>query len=723
MLKYPRSTLATVIAANVLALPAHAQLEEVVVTAQRRAENLQQVPIAVASFNNDLLVNSGVDSTIDLPQIAPSVQLVRSGPVAMFFMRGVGNTSGGTGEEGANAIYVDDVYVSDMKGSVLKFNNIERIEVLKGPQGTLFGRNSSGGLVNVITSEPGEEPVAKFEAGYSDYDTYSGKAYIAGPLSDTLSADIALTSSDQQEGWGEKFLQNQEAFAGWDWAARSKWVWEPSETMKYSLTGEYGKMSDDFTSTMLREKGAVGVADVVAVSDPYDSATTDQTYTDQTNSALTFKAEFFWDWATLTSITGYRDNDTETGLDIDTNAAPLVHIQIDSSTTTFQEELRLASNSDGRLSWQTGLFFLQSEAELSPQASSGLAFGGVDSGSAIYSSLDTTSYAVFGELSFALTDSTQLTGGVRYTEDERELDGRILPLGGGALIAASKGSKTDREPTFRLALRQDIGDALNVYASYNRGFKAGTYSMSAILSEPVEPQIIDAYELGLKSEWLDNTLRLNLAAFHYEIDDYQVRAVEGAAANAVLQNAAEVEIDGFEIELETSPMEGLNLFAYATFLDSEFASFPNAIFTYPNPAACNPAGNPPGQSSGAPAGGVLSCTGDAGGNKTPLAPEFAASIGGSYYLPLGGNSEMRLTALHSYNDGYYYEPDNRLEQPSFGLLNGSAEYRYGEHWSIEIWGRNLTDELYTVQKVGTALGDFRVPAAPRTYGINFKYQL
>lgn len=180
----------------------HAMLEEVVVTAQRRSENLQDVPISVSAIVASDLRNSGMEATKDLPQLIPSVQFTRSGTSGLFFVRGVGTTNGAVGEEGANAFYVDNVYMGDLAGTINYFNNVERVEVLKGPQGTLFGRNATGGLVHVITREPGAEEVLDVELGYGNYDTFNGRIYAATPLSDTVSVDIALTGLSQGEGWG-----------------------------------------------------------------------------------------------------------------------------------------------------------------------------------------------------------------------------------------------------------------------------------------------------------------------------------------------------------------------------------------------------------------------------------------------------------------------------------------------------------------------------------------
>ncbi len=712
------SLVSAMLATPTLAQQRAAALEEVVVTAQRRAENLQEVPISVVAFSSEVLESGGFDATVSIPALVPSVQMVRSGPSAMFFVRGVGNTSGGTGEEGTNAFYVDGVFIPDLKQTVLKFNNIERIEVLKGPQGTLFGRNSSGGLINVITREPGQERVGKLKLGMANYDTVSGQAYFAGPLSDTVSADIALTGTDQGKGWGRNQVTGDDVGLGWDWGARTKWVLLPNDTTKVTLAGEYTKVGDDFSTAFRLAPGSVSFGGVQPPADPFDTNTPDEQSNAQRNFGFTVTAEVDLGGATLTSITGTRNNRTHTNIDPDTGPSRMAHIEINSRTRSFQQELRLASNATDPLSWQTGFFFLNSEADLQPQATSGQAFVPIGGDNDVFSTLKTNSYALFGEVSYALTDRTQLTAGLRYTYDQLDFDGAQLPVGTAtAQPFYRKDSESQGEPTFRLALRQDISDNLNVYASYNRGYKSGTYSMSSILVDPVDPQTIDAYEIGMKSEWFDNRLRLNLAAFYYDISDYQVRAATGVGAPAVLLNAAEVESKGFELEFEALPTENLRLHGAFTWLDSEFSKFPFAPYTYPNPASCTPV---PG-STGAPTGGNATCIHGAKGNKTPLAPEFAGNLGATYTVMMGGAGRMDLSLHYSYNDGYYFEVDNRLEQPSFETLNATVAWQPNANWGVELWGRNLTDEVYHVQKLGSALGDVAVTAAPRTYGVNVSY--
>lgn len=235
-----------------------------------------------------------------------------------------------------------------------------------------------------------------------------------------------------------------------------------------------------------------------------------------------------------------------------------------------------------------------------------------------------------------------------------------------------------------------------------------------------------AYELGFKSQLFDRRLRLNVSAYHYDINDYQVRSVLGGTTLQL--NAGKVTVDGIDVEFEAAPTDSLRLFGGFTALDSKFGSFTNALFYYANPAVCTvakpgvaSAGVVPGRTTGTAAGGLTECYGDASGKRTPLAPKFSASLGGSYTIPLGEESEMRLNALYNYNDGFFFETDNRLHQASYGLFNASLEYQVDRRWAVEVWGRNIGNTKYFVQRVSSGTGAYANLAAPRTYGVNLRF--
>lgn len=688
-------------------------LEEIVITAQRREENLQDVPIAVAAVTAETLENTGIDTTRDLPQIIPSVQFTRSGASALFFVRGVGTTNAAAGEEGSNAVYVDGVYLPDLHQAVNNFNNIERVEVLKGPQGTLFGRNATGGLIHIITREPGNELVATGEFGYANYDTVNSRFYLGGPLTDKISADIAWISLHQHDGWGRNLTLNRKNKIQDYRGVRSKVVLRASDALKFTLAGDYYNNRDNMTLGYKIDPGTLGSGGFAGPPD-HDTTLDNYPLARQRIWGLSLTGEVDLGFATLTSISATRRTRNRTQFDVDGGPRSLVNIAFVSGARSYQQELRLASNDTRPFAWQAGVFYLRSEGT-NDSNFSGLAFAPAGlRGQHIVAELKTDSYAAFAEASYSITPSTTVTAGIRYTADRRKFDGgqANVTLAGveGAFTFNPNTKLSYNAWTYRVALRQEITDEINVYASVNRGFKAGSYSLQSPLNAPYLPQYIMAYEVGLKSQLFDRRLRLNLAAYHYDIDDYQVRSAASANPGAsVILNAATVKVDGVDLEFEAALTDGLRLFGGATYLDSRYGKFGGpgeefqAPIVYPNPATCPAAlrgtRDPGVLSPGARTGGFTTCFGDVSGLRTMNAPKFSASLGASYTAPLGNNGELRVSALYSHNSGYVFEPDNIARQGAYSLLNSSIEYRPVENLGIELWVRNITDKEYAIQRL------------------------
>jgi iron complex outermembrane receptor protein len=709
-------------------------LQEIIVTAQRRAENLQDVPISVTAVTAEALRNSGVEGTRDLPQLVPAVQMSRSGPSGLFFVRGVGTTNAASGEEGANAIYVDGVYLGDLSQAINYFNNIAQIEVLKGPQGTLFGRNATGGLIQISTRDPGKDLVAKGQFGLSNYQTVDAQAYVGGPLTDKIGADIALTAHDQGKGWGRNITLNRKNQTQRYDGARSKIVFAPSDSVKFKLAGDYFNSSDNQGLGWRIADGTIGTG---GYTSPGGHDTTSNTPAisklEQWGVSLTGSADL--GFANLTSISALRRSRNHSAFDVDGGPLNLVNIDYVAHGRTFQQELRLASTDTEPFSWQVGGFYLKSEAT-TKQNQNGLAFAAAGlRANDINAKMTTDSYAAFGELSYAITPTTKLTGGLRYTRDKRDFTGSQAPTlltGAAGPVGAVTAALKYNELTYRAAIHQKITADISVYGSINRGFKAGAFNLQNPLTPPVQPQFIMAYEIGLKSELFDRRLRFNVAAYHYDISDYQVRSAAAANPGAnILLNAATVKVDGVDVEFEAAPTEELRLFGGFTILDARFSSFGGAgaafqaPIIYPNPATC-PANlrgtaDPGILTPGARTGGYTTCFGDVSGNRTALAPKFAGSIGANYTIATGETGKLRLSVLYNYNSGYYFEPDNVARQGSFGLLNASVEYRPTENVGVELFGRNITNTNYVVQDLSTGTGITEVLAPPRTYGVNLKF--
>lgn len=701
-------------------------LSEIVVTAQRREENLQSVPISVSALNSATLESTGIQGTADLPQLVPSVQMTRSGPSGLFFIRGVGTTNAAAGEEGANAVYIDNVYLGDLTQTFTQFNNIKRVEVLKGPQGTLFGRNATGGLIHIITRDPPQDKAElKGQFGAANYQTVSSQLYVGAPITDTLSADIAYSGTYQNKGWGQNLTLDREIKVQTFNGLRSKVVFRPGSDVKLVLSGDYTQTEDNLglawkiVEDELYVGGLTGPAGQDTTAD-YPSLSRIKSW----GGSLT--GEFDLGFATLTSVSAMRRLRNASYFDVDGGPSNIANLNYVSRSRTYQQELRLASNGSGPFSWQGGLFYLRSEAsqDSSRRGSTGLHTLG---------DMKTDSYAAFAEATYSITPTTHLTGGIRYTIDDRRFDGRQTSISASGIPALEQvqiGKLKYEEVTYRAALRHEITEDLNIFASVNRGFKAGAFSLTSPLNPPIKPQYIMAYEAGVKSEWLDRKLRVNVSAYHYKIDDYQVRSA--TLIGSLLQNAAVVKVDGIDLEFEAAPTSQWRIFGGVNYSDSRYGKFGGpdseyqAPIVYPNPATC-PADrtgtrDPGVLTPGSRVGGFKTCFGDVSGNRTPLAPEWALSLGSSLTLPTGDTGELRLTALYSYNSGYVFDPDNRSEQGDFHLLNASVEYRPTEAFGIEIWGRNLANTEYSVQKLTTSSGTTTTLAPPRTYGVNFKFE-
>ncbi|WP_395397078.1 TonB-dependent receptor [Novosphingobium sp. BL-8A] len=704
-------------------------VQEIIVTAQRRAENLQDVPIAITAVGSQALASAGISETNTLTQAVPSVQFSRSGASGLFFVRGVGTTNASIGDEGSNAFYVDGVYMPDLSSTVMQFNNIDRIEVLKGPQGTLFGRNAFGGLIQVITKEPGDHLDASAQAGYANYNTIQGQAYIGGPITNGISADIALTGYDQQDGWGRNITLDRDIKKMKYWGARSKVVIRPSDAVKFVLAGDYYDTDDNTAIGWSVDEDFLVRGGIRSVGS-MDTASNDYSLTQLRNWGVSLTGEFDLGFANLTSISSLRDSRNKSDFDVDATQVPYLRIAFTSGSRAYQQELRLASADTDPISWQIGAFYLHSEV-FNRSRFTGLALGGLTTGQYIDATLDTDSIAGFGELTWSITPTTKLTGGIRYTNDKRTLGGGYAPLVSnvvGTLIPTDDELSYGKF-TWRAAIRQEITHDVSVYASYNRGFKAGTYSLQNPQLPPVKPQYINAYEVGVKSELFGRALRLNAAAFHYDISDYQVRsAAVGTLGTAVLLNAASVKVNGIDVDFEAAPTKGLRLFGGFTWLHSRFDYFgptdtlAGAPFIYPLPAVCNAQGTShPGMSTGPQTGGFLTCFGDASGLQTPTAPDFSASLGASATIPLNEVQELRANMMASYNSGYPFETDGVLRQDAYMLLNGSIEYRPTDRWGLEFWAKNISDTKYFQQKISTGLGATTARAAPRTYGVTLKF--
>lgn len=708
-----RLPLASAIAAAgafVMSSQSFAQLEEVVVTAQKRSESAQEVPIAITAVSEMALQKSGITGSDELSMVVPNLQFSRQLGSATPFIRGVGTKNSSAGEESSVSTYVDGVYYSSMIASVMEFNNIERIEVLRGPQGTLFGRNATGGLIHVITKDPQFETAGKLKAGYGSYDTYNLGAYATTGLSERVAGDISLLYSKRNDGYGDNKFNDEERPGAEDRSLRGKLLFDMSEKTSILASAMYASRDSDVGIARQPAKGTTATGGGTYNGDFHDINSDWTPMVEADQRAYTLKVTHQFDGAELIATSGYADVSSFILLDQDSGPAHFVNFLVNEKNEQFSQEFQLSSTGAGALQWTTGLFYMSSLAKNAPTRTTSSVAPSFNV--TMDTEQETKSYAVYGQLAYDITDATKVTLGARWTLDEREFSGRTTFTGSGDPVNPAMPYLNDdeswEEPTWRLGLDHQVNDEVLLYAYHARGFKSGVYNTltnNGLLPEPVDPEILDAYEVGIKGDFLDNSLRINAAVFYYEFENLQLQQIDAGAIN--LFNVGDSEMQGAEIETTYFVTADLDLNFSFAYLDTEYTEFPEGPIIAPD------------TSDGV---GNVSSFGDLAGNEMTRAPEFTYNISANYRMQTSAG-ELSYNIAYYYNDGFFWEPDNRTEQDSYDVLNAEiALTSKDESWRVRVYGRNLLDSEYSYYSQQSSFGDFVSAAPPMTFGVEVEYR-
>ena len=748
------------------------QLAEITVTAQRHVEDAQKVPISVAPITPAAALNAGAVSTDMLAQLVPGVQMGHEINSATTFIRGIGPNSNGTGEESSVAVYLDDIYIPTGDASIFRLNAISGIDVLKGPQGTLFGRNATGGVIQVHTQDPQFEPSADFEGGFGNYRTFTGNAYVTGKIIEDVASNLAVYISDQLNGWGHDVVTAQEAFTAEDWGIRNKWLWTPTSSTSVLLAGNFaytrgevglgfnqipqfvatgghgycpGEGGDDGnpqTSPIAFEcPGAPGATYVGW----YNTSDNENDVSVNKHTTLELKAEQEFGFAKGVSITGWQTMTGFAQFNQDGSAYGDIDSDLVQRNRNLSEELQLISGEDAfyasRFNWIAGAFYMDDNAGYGPNAKlAGFAEGFPTASvpSSYYLNLTdnvrTTSFAGYMQGTARIVTDTRLTLGARYTEDKRLFTGGVwfsnaIPGIGGlaacdvAPIACPTTQATlgasHRWPmgAYRAALDHEFTEDVMGYVSWNRGVKSGQFDTFGTAAggpannPPVNPEVLKSVEAGMKSEWLDHHLQLNLSAFHYNVQNLQVAII--VAGGTKLINAASAEVNGGELSIKAIPMNHLTLSGGLSILYGHYGSFNNAPDYFPPNSYY--AGSNITSPSCTP-NGAYTC--NASGLDLIRAPHYGANFAADYVI-LSSIGDFELDANVSYTDSFYWFPDESMKQPVVNLLNASVKWTNpSRRYHVRLWGANLTGaEYYSFGSESIAYGQQFSPAPPRTFGI------
>lgn len=731
---------------------------EIVVTAQRRAELSRDVPITITALNKDQLSVANVSQLSDSAKLTPGLRFDSQGPAVQPTIRGVGTaitTSGGGPNVG---IYVDGFFQANTYLADFDLLNVEGIQVLKGPQGTLFGRNTTGGAIIVSTTEPSTETSGQAVVRYGRFNALKAQGYYTFGISDRVAMDIQGSYRRGDGYFTDVTDGNDEVGKYENWSVRVGLKAELTDDVSLLLRWNHAETNDPTTqlvNAFVDKSGDGGFYNKVSAAGQaiYGRSSSkglplvyayapDSTYVTKPGDVLlnprqSFKTNSDSLQATvkadlggveLTSYTQYRKDLSPYYGDLDATAMPLFNIYVGVNDETWSQEFVVNSKAGSPLQWTAGVNYFQ----IRDTWDIGASFGGSPFSAFGGSSTTTKSYAAFLDATYEVNDRFFVTLGGRYGHDEVQ-DGYFVtnftttgyagPGGGFVPFTGAPGTKipveTLKNNNFspRIVLRYKPSDLSSIYASFTRGYKAGILNVGGYSQQAVKPEKINAYEVGYKYE--TRAFQANLAGYYYNYKNLQVSSYQDGAAQ--IRNAASSEIYGAEVQLRYKVSSAFNVYGGASWTHARYKSFENApYYSYCDPAvadASNPMWCAPAAVGGMGAGGLVQASTDASGFKMQRAPEFTGNIGASYATELGGG-RLTLSGNIYYTSSFYFDPAQQFKQNGYELLSLRAQWTdASDRYTVALYGDNVTNQRYQSQVLFNTLGTGTVWNSPVTYGI------
>lgn len=690
-------------------------LEEIVVTAQKRQERLVDVPIAIAAVSGAELQNIGVTSVVNLPQAIPGLRFDYSGSFVQPTIRGVGSALAGPGQTSNVAVYLDGFYVPNALGTDFQLLSVDGVEVLKGPQGTLFGRNATGGAVLVKTRDPSFDPTFIARANYGSFNRTGINLYGSTGITDRIAVDLA-GFYEQGDGFVKNLNTGKHAAEFDKWSVRSKLLFQVTDEAKLILGYAHNDVDDPTAGEASNYNGLSAGAVLGPILVPPNGVPVAGNERRRTSNGLdtkstlntdevTLRGEFDMGFANLTSLSLYRDEDARLLYDYDGTALAVFSPDFKVLDKTFTQEFDLASKGEGPLSWVAGLYYYDNE---NTYPAFKVSVGGAPYTKFFDTKVESKSYAAFLDLTYQLTEKLFLTAGGRYSRDKIDSAFQRANLAVGAIDPGDvKADKTFSKFTPRAILRYAFDDNQSAYLSYNKGYKAGVFNPSGFSTEPVDPEEIDAYELGYKLA--TSGYRFEASGFYYDYKDLQVASYIGTSA--IIGNAASSEVYGLDATFTAQLSERFDLTVGAVWLHARYQDYDSAVSYFQVLDPTSPAfalfGNQ---------------TVDASDNDVARSPAITANIGLHYNQPLAAGN-LDLNANYYYTDKFYFDAVNQFGQDAYGLLNLRATWTTAdEKWAYSVYGNNVTDEKYRTQVLPGTFAIQQTYGEPAAVGVAVTYK-
>jgi iron complex outermembrane receptor protein len=746
-----------------------AALEEagdIIITARRRSEDLQKVPIAVSVVSAEQIEATGAFNVARLVQLQPSVQFISSNPRnTAINIRGIGAPFGLTndGIEQGVGLYIDQVYYGRIAASTLDFVDVEQVEVLRGPQGTLYGKNTTAGALNITTRKPSFDFEGRAEASYGNLNFIQLRGSVSGPIiADKVAARIS-TSFTRRNGTLTNTLTGRRVNESDNIGVRGQILWQATDSLDLTLYADWNRQDPEgFAQNYVK---AVPTARAVnrqfanlarlsnhapPSTDPFDRLVDNDASLSAKNTVAGISLLANWDFgaATLTSITAWRKWDWVPSNDRDFTGLPITtRSENPSQQRQWSQELRIASNGENRFDYVLGAFYYhqtintQGVQEQGPSAGLWLLgptvnaanpgiINGLRSDNDIRYKND--SFAVFGKLTWNISDQLSLAPGLRVNYDKK--DGLYDAVVTGGLPNPTPAQQAIKNSVLQnqfyeadfsewnvsgdVTLSWKPTDTILAYATYARSFKSGGINLSGVPTRAdgvtpatevatVDPEEVNHFEIGLKTRLLDNRATLNVAAFRTDIKDFQTTVVNNTVGviRGYLANVPKVRSQGVEVDFAARPVDRLNAYVNFAWTDATYVDFPNAPL--------------PVELSGGPAGSPQFV--DASGGRLPGVSEYALSYGAEYRLPAGsGEAYAGIDGSFRSDFSSSPTPSRVMNVEGYVLTNFRAGYRAQGGWEVFGWVRNAFDTEYfdfltaAPGSTGLIVGQL---GDPRTYGV------
>lgn len=741
-MKLPSLSLLSVVIASYVSFPALAAetpvLDEVVVTAQKRAQKMEDVPISLTALNGAKLEEAGITSISGIADYTPSFNMTQTGIGTNIAIRGI-SSGVNQGFEQSAAMFVDGIHYGRAQLARAPFLDIERIEILRGPQSILFGKNSTAGAISIINAKPGDEFEGNLTLSYEpEFEGKEGRLVLSGPISDTVGGRLAILSRSN-DGFIENTTLNRNESSDKDQVVRATLDWKPSHTWDISLKLEDGSFDSNGRNIEVVKPVTNPALNPTKDPNPYKTILSyltagkylldttedgmrqsngDYSYNDTSNVTLT--AEHELEGMTLTSVTGYNGYTYSELCDCDFTGAPGFNIFSDEKYRQVSQEIRLVSDADQTVSWITGVFYQGSNIKFHDKVF-------VPTNSVIATAVspllrgastqrdfnqDTSLYAAFGQATWNISDTNRLIFGGRYSSETKEADrmqyhvspaGDVLPTGtvndpynrlwvGFKVDPHSvKGDRKESGFDPQIIFQQDLNKTDRLYASYTTGFKSGGYDVRANSAPTAlgglypgadtdgswefQQENVKNFEIGGKFALANGAAELNVAVFRSDFTDMQTSQFDGSLSFNVT-NAGEARVQGIEVDGRWALTDNLLVRGGVSYLDFEYLKFPNGQCAF---------GQTPTSGS--------SC--DQTGMRREFVPKSQGNLGVDYDINLANGWKIASTLDYIFNSGYFTTPslDARFEQPSYNKVNARiALSGVDEKWELALVGKNLTDE-------------------------------